>query len=412
MNRKPLRLWLGWGLLTALLLLGCSATGVLFGPLASLSEEATAPAQPLLEAPSAVASPPAPSSEQAAAPSGSVASDLEATLVRLYREATPGVVSIRVYGPESQGDFPQGQGSGFVYDREGHIVTNFHVVQGAQQLEVTFADGTKAWAEVVGTDPGGDLAVIKVDVSPEVLHPLPLGDSDQLQVGQIVVAIGNPFGLDQTMTWGIVSALGRSLRSLQAATQGSYFAMGDVIQTDAAINPGNSGGPLLNLRGEVVGVNQSIRTNGMVMGEPTNAGIGFAVSSNLVRQVVPVLIAEGKYDYPFLGISAMDDLPLKAIERLGLPESTGVYVVEVVPGSPADKAGLRGAEASENPHLMPAGGDLIVAIDGQPVRHFGDLIRYLTTRVRPGDTVTLTVLRGAERLDIPVTLTARPTTDR
>jgi len=414
MNRNIRRWWMAGLPLLALLLMGCSAMGALFGPLTAwMSDEAAAsPATmkapaPAVEAPEASASA-AETADTAPSPSN----DLEAALTRIYREATPGVVSIRVYGAGSQGDFPQGQGSGFVYDREGHIVTNFHVVQGAEELEVTFADGTKVWADVVGTDPGGDLAVIKVDVSPEVLHPLPLGDSDQLQVGQIVVAIGNPFGLDQTMTWGIVSALGRSLRSLQAATQGSYFAMGDVIQTDAAINPGNSGGPLLNLRGEVVGVNQSIRTNGMVMGEPTNAGIGFAVSSNLVRQVVPVLIAEGKYDYPFLGISAMDDLPLKAIERLGLPESTGVYVVEVVPGSPADKAGLRGAEASENPHLMPAGGDLIVAIDGQPVRHFGDLIRYLTTRVRPGDTVTLTVLRGAERLDIPVTLTARPTTDR
>ena len=404
-------LWAG----LAVLLLGCSLTGALLGPVAAALEgsgETTAVpgAAPEVAPPAAV--PPAAGAPVAPAPAPVAAppTDLEAALTRIYREAMPGVVSIRVYGPDSQGDFPDGQGSGFVYDTEGHIVTNYHVVQGAEAFEVTFYDGTKVWAEVVGTDPGGDLAVLKVDLPPEQLHPLPLGDSDQLQVGQIVVAIGNPFGLDHTLTWGVVSALGRSLRSLQEAGTGGYFAMGDVIQTDAAINPGNSGGPLLNLRGEVVGVNQSIRTGGALVGEPTNAGIGFAVSSNLVRQVVPVLIAEGRYDYPYLGISAVDDLPLKAIERLGLPQATGVYVVEVVPGGPAAKAGLRGAQETEtpNPHEIPPGGDLIVAIDGQPVRHFGDLIRYLTTRVRPGDTVTLTVLREGERLEIPVTLAARP----
>ncbi len=411
MNRITRHRWLG--LLLALLLLGCSATGVLFGPAAALVADEDTATLEVDSVATAALEPAASPAEQAAPAPAMTANDLEATLTRIYREATPGVVSIRVYGPESQGDFPDGQGSGFVYDKEGHIVTNFHVVQDAQRLEVTFADGTKAWAEVVGTDPGGDLAVIQVDVPPEKLHPLPLGDSDQLQVGQIVVAIGNPFGLDQTMTWGVVSALGRSLRSLQASQQGGYFAMGDVIQTDAAINPGNSGGPLLNLRGEVVGINQSIRTtSATVFGEPSNAGIGFAVSSNLIRQVVPVLIAEGKYDYPFLGIAALDDLPLKAIERLGLPQTTGVYVVNVVPDSPADKAGLRGAQVQDdNPHEVPPGGDLIVAIDGQPVRHFGDLIRYLTTKVRPGDTVTLTVLRDGERLEVPVTLTTRPTAE-
>ncbi len=406
MNRKSLRWWWVGGVLLALFVAGCRLSGAMFGPLAALGEAEP----PVLDAmPSATPQTAEPAVAAPLSAPSMTASDLEATLARLYREATPGVVSIRVYGPDSQGDFPDGQGSGFVYDKQGHIVTNFHVVQNADQVEVTFADGTKAWADVVGTDPGGDLAVVRVDVPPEKLHPLPLGNSDELQVGQIVVAIGNPFGLDQTMTWGIVSALGRSLRSLQASSQGGYFAMGDVIQTDAAINPGNSGGPLLNLRGEVVGINQSIRTSSAtVLGEPTNAGIGFAVSSNLIRQVVPVLIAEGSYEYPFLGIAAVDDLPLKAIERLNLPQSTGVYVVEVVPDSPADKAGLRGAKPVDNPHEVPPGGDLIVAIDGQPVRHFGDLIRYLTTKTKPGDTVTLTVLRGSERLEIPVTLTARP----
>ncbi len=408
MNGKAFWRWVL--VLLAVLALGCSATGLLLGPGAAWLAQ-NAGTQPATEAVGPVPQNPAPGPAHTAAPQAAT-NDLEATLTRIYRESAPGVVSIRVYGPDSRGDFPDGQGSGFVYDKEGHIVTNFHVVQGAEKLEVTFADGTKVWAQVVGTDPGGDLAVIKVDVPADRLHPLPLGDSDQLQVGDIVVAIGNPFGLDQTMTWGVVSALGRSLRSLQqAGGQGGYFAMGDVIQTDAAINPGNSGGPLLNLRGEVVGVNQSIRTGGVVVGEPTNAGIGFAVSSNLVRQVVPVLITQGRYDYPYLGISALDDLPLTAIERLNLPQSWGVYVVEVVPGSPAARAGIRGAQtpADGDAHIVPPGGDLIVAIDGQPVRHFGDLIGYLTTKIKPGDTVTLTVLRDGERLDIPVTVSERPT---
>ncbi len=413
MSARNTKLGIAAGLLLAVVALGCSATGLLLGPLATIlapqQHEEVVAAPPLSATPEGPSFAAPPMQPPYAPSTGS--NDLEATLTRIYREATQGVVSIRVYGPNARGDFPDGQGSGFVYDREGHIVTNYHVVQGAERLEVTFADGTKAWAEIVGTDPGGDLAVIQVDVPAEKLHPLPLGDSDQLQVGQIVVAIGNPFGLDQTMTWGVVSALGRSLRSLQAAGSGGYFAMGDVIQTDAAINPGNSGGPLLNLRGEVVGVNQSIRSANAFGGEPTNAGIGFAVSSNLVRQVVPVLIAEGHYDYPYLGVSALDDLPLPAIERLGLP-STGVYVVEVVPGSPAAKAGLRGAQITDedNPHSVPPGGDLIIAIDDQPVRHFGDLIRYLTTKVRPGDTVVLTIVRDGQQQKVPVTLASRPKT--
>ncbi|NPA26315.1 MAG: PDZ domain-containing protein [Chloroflexi bacterium] len=340
--------------------------------------------------------------------------ELESLLRRIYQEAAPGVVSIRMYTADdlNMGDMPSGQGSGFVYDKQGHIVTNYHVVKDAEALEVTFLDGTKVWANIVGTDPGGDLAVIKVNVSEDKLQPLPLGDSEAVQVGDIVVAIGNPFGLEGTMTWGIVSALGRSLRSLQLSQQGGYFAMGDVIQTDAAINPGNSGGPLLNLRGEVIGVNQSIRSSELLGGSPINAGIGFAVSSALVRRVVPSLIEKGSFEYAYLGISAIDDLPLKAIERLGLPNRPGVYVLEVVPGSPADKAGLRGAvqgtTTAQNPHELPPGGDYIIGIDDQPVRHFGDLIRYLVLKTSPGDTVVLTVIRDGETLEIPVTLAARP----
>ncbi len=402
--RRTRGFFIGLGLLVLGLLSACSAL-LPPGLTAAPTEEATEALPTLL--PTVAAPTPAPTVDLGA-PS---LHDLERLLRQVYQDAAPGVVSLRIYTANDFGDMPSGQGSGFVYDKEGHIVTNYHVVDQAEAIEVTFRDGTKAWAEVVGTDPGGDLAVIKVNVPPEKLHPLPLGDSEALHVGDIVIAIGNPFGLDSTMTWGVVSALGRSLTSMQAAPQtGGYFAMGDVIQTDAAINPGNSGGPLLNLRGEVIGVNQSIRSSS-TLGQPINAGIGFAVSSALVRRVVPVLIEKGHFEYAYLGISAQDDLPLKAIERLGLPNQPGVYVVEVVPGSPADKAGLRGAlRAGEqgNPHELPPGGDLIIGIDDQPVRHFGDLIRYLTLKASPGDTVVLKVIRDGQTLEIPVTLAARP----
>ncbi len=336
--------------------------------------------------------------------------DLQQRLIDLYKRVNPGVVAIRVYGganlpSEGDFDFPTGQGSGFVYDKQGHIVTNYHVIRGGDRFEVIFANGDKVWAEVVGVDEGSDLAVLRVDVPPEQLVPLPVGDSDQVQVGQIVVALGNPFGLQGSMTLGIVSARGRTLPSEQEAQQGGVFSMGDLIQTDAAINPGNSGGPLLNLDGEVIGVNRAIRTEGLVR---ANTGVGFAIASNWVRIIVPELIENGEFVYPYLGIQAQDDLPLAVIEKLGLPVDYGVYVVAVVPGSPADRAGLQGAQdLPESPHTLPAGGDLIVAINGEPVYTFDDLITYLVTKVRPGDTVVLSVYRDGELLEIPVTLGSR-----
>ncbi len=335
-------------------------------------------------------------------------SALETTLTDLYRQVSPGVVAIRTYLPKGMA-----QGSGFVFDKQGHVVTNFHVVADADKIEVDFLSGRKAWAHVVGTDKDSDLAVLQVESVPaDALHPLPLADSDKVQVGQLAVAMGNPFGLKGTMTVGVVSARGRTMPSEHEAEQGNYFTLGDVIQTDAPINPGNSGGPLINLRGEVIGVNRAIRTSNFSMGgEPLNSGIGFAVPSNIVRRVVPALIRQGHYDYPYLGISSLDDLTLEETEHLHLPQATGAYVLSVVPGSPADQGGVHGAlSATAEPpedHLPP-GGDLIIAVDGYPVREFNDLIHYLFTYTSPGDTVTLTVLRKGQRLNLKVTLGQRP----
>ena len=323
-------------------------------------------------------------------------------LPALYEAALPGVVAIRVFN-----DIGSGLGSGFVFDRDGHIVTNFHVVQGASEVEVDFSSGYKTYGTVIGTDKDSDLAVIKVNVPAEELHPLPLGDSDLLKVGQTVVAIGNPFGLNGTMTTGIISALGRTLDSMNNAPGGGFFTAGDIIQTDAAINPGNSGGPLFNIKGEVIGINRAIRTNSYSEeGEPVSSGIGFAVSINIVRRVIPGLIVNGRYDYPYIGISSLSNLSLHNIEAIGLPQYTGAYVTNVTPGSPADKAGLHGA--TENRDGVPVGGDLIIGIDGQEIKEFDDLLKYLINHKAPGDTVTLTVLRNGEELDIELTLDKRP----
>ena len=336
-----------------------------------------------------------------------VTAGLETQLVDLYNQVAPGVVFIRIYKDGS----PEAEGSGFVYDKQGHIVTNYHVVAEADKIEVDFLDGAKVWAHVVGTDTDSDLAVLQAeDVAEADLHPLPLADSDKVLVGQIAVAFGNPFGLKGTMTVGVVSAIGRTLPS-EHETAGGYFTSGDVIQTDAPINPGNSGGPLVNLKGEVIGINRAIRTTNITaFGEPSNSGIGFAVPSNIVRRVVPVLIKEGHYDYPYLGISSIDELTLADIEALGLPKRGGAYVISVVPGSPADKAGLRGAQdAGEGrSDVLPTGGDLIIAIDGYPVHEFNDLIHYLFAYTSPGDTVTITVWREGKQVDLQLTLGKRP----
>ena len=353
-----------------------------------------------------VASPTLPVSPTLALPSASA--DLngqENLLTALYAQASPSVVAIRAYSANGTGSL----GSGWVYSSDGYIVTNNHVIDGATQVEVDFVSGYKAYGKVVGADAHSDLAVIKVDAPASDLRPLALGDSDTLQVGQTVVAIGNPFGLSGTMTTGIISALGRAISSDVQASSGAYYSEGDIIQTDAALNPGNSGGPLLNLNGEVIGVNAAINTSGYTAsGEPVNSGIGFAISINIVKRVVPSLIANGKFDYPYLGLSSVDDLALADIEALGLKSYTGVYVTGVVAGGPAEQAGVHPASQTISTSAYPSGGDLIIAADGQPILKFDDLMRYLILNKSPGDQVVLTVLRGEQKLDLTLTLAARP----
>jgi S1-C subfamily serine protease len=336
-------------------------------------------------------------------------------LSSLYQLVSPGVVTIWRFdgtGSPREGYFPSGQGSGFVIDYEGHIVTNQHVIDGANEIEVDFPSGLKTWAVLIGTDPDSDLAVLDVDVPEEALSPIPMGDSDQVKVGDFVVAIGNPFGLSGTMTVGIVSALGRTLESGNPAPGGGLFTTGDIIQTDAAINPGNSGGPLINLNGEVIGVNHAIRTESFTAtGDSANSGVGFAIPVNTLKQVVLAIIERGQYSYPYLGIAMMnDDLwNLKTIEALELPtDAVGVYISEVIPGGPAELAGLNGGSRETTAEGVFAGGDLIIAIDNQPVRRNGDLLSYVINHTQVDQIVTLRILRDGEEMDIQLSIGARP----
>ncbi len=344
--------------------------------------------------------------------------DLEPQLYEaVYEQVNPSVVYIENQTRltrSGNSTLPAGSGSGFVWDTQGHIVTNNHVVAGADRLQVTFFDGVTLPAELVGTDSDSDLAVIKVD--PQIAHLVPVrqGDIREVKVGQRAIAIGNPFGLVGTMTTGIVSAIGRSLPSNPDSAQS--YNIPQVIQTDAAINPGNSGGPLLNDRGEVIGVNFQIRSDA-----GTNSGVGFAIPINIVQRVVPALIADGKYQHAYLGIRGQTYSPAWA-EALGFsPDVRGAYVIDVVSGGPASRAGLRGATAptdvvlglsATGPIYLPRGGDLIIAIDGQPVKTFDDILVHLENYKSPGDKVELTVLRAGARgeTQITVTLAARPQT--
>jgi len=327
-------------------------------------------------------------------------SESESRLVALYAQVVPGVVSINT---------GTSMGSGFVFDADGHVITNQHVVDGASEVEVAFTSGYKAYGTVIGSDVDADIAVVKVDAPAEQIYPLAIGDSSQLQVGQSVVAIGNPFGLNGTMTVGIVSGLGRT-QIAHASPEGGFFSTADIIQTDAAINPGNSGGPLFNMDGEVVGVNQSIRTENVneLTGNAVNSGVGFSISINLAKRVAEGLIRDGSYEYPYLGISSRSDLTLAEIEALGLNTYTGAYVATVTEGGPADQAGIQGGDTPTSLSSVNAGGDVITAIDGLQVANFDQLLSYLIANKSPGETVVLTVLRGGQTLEIPVTLGERP----
>jgi 2-alkenal reductase len=316
-------------------------------------------------------------------------SALEERLIQLYAQTNPAVVYIIAE--------PLGSGSGFVYDDQGRIVTNDHVVEGARSLEVVFASGERRSAEVVGADADGDLAVIQVDSLPAGVSPLPLAASDDIAVGQFVVAIGNPFGEQGSMSLGIVSGLGRSLSS-QRAQEGSSYTLPAVIQTDAPINPGNSGGPLLNLDGQVVGVNAAIAST-----TGTNSGVGFSIPVGAIQRIVPNLIERGRHVYSYLGVGFDDELSLADQALYGLPQTQGAYIVNITPGSPADNAGLRAASQSNG-----RGGDLIVAVDNQAIQNFQDLNQYLVFNTSPGQTVQLSVLRDGEPLAIWLELGERP----
>jgi S1-C subfamily serine protease len=340
-------------------------------------------------------------------PEGAVAevASEDIPLVNLYQRVSPAVVYIEILANQTGTLMPLGSGSGFVIDTAGHIVTNNHVVEEADAVRVTFSDGSVADAQVLGLDPYADLAVLDVDVSPERLVPLEFSDSNALQVGQRVVAIGNPFGLEGTMTVGIISALGRTLPA-QVLQNGGRFSNPEIIQTDAAINPGNSGGPLLDVRGRVVGVNTAIRSATGV-----NSGIGFAVPVNTVKRIVPSLIEQGFYNYPYLGITADTRFSMAELAGpLALPVTHGVLVGEVTPGTAAGQAGLRGGDHQVEVMgaTVTAGGDIIVAIDGYALRDFDDLIAYLVRETEVGQEVLLRVIRDGEELGIPVTLGERP----
>lgn len=322
----------------------------------------------------------------------------EQVLVDLYRQAAPAVVRL---------SREQGLGSGFVYDAQGHIVTNNHVVAGADTVEVTFLDGTILEGRVIGTDPDSDLAVVKVDRLPPGVRPLTLGDSTAVQIGQTVIAIGNPFGLSGTMTVGIVSGLHRTIPV--AARGQSAFSIPDVIQTDAAINPGNSGGPLLDSSGAVIGVATAISVASPI---PAFSGVGLAVPAHLVRRVVPALIERGRYEWPWLGVSGNDLTPDLARANGLDPSTRGAYVVRVLANSPASAAGLRGAqrEAQVDGRRLPVGGDVIVAVDGNPINNFDDLLVYIARYTSVGQRLRVRVLRDGRPMEFAVTLAARPAT--
>ncbi len=395
-------------ILTLILVLGILAVaGFAVSPIPAIVAQAAA--QPIT-----AANPPA----AVSAPRLSTISDLETAYENIYEAVNSSIVTLEVVSNSTSSGVPglgplgpqgaqQALGSGFVWDKQGNIVTNNHVIDGADQITVTFADGTTAPGKVVGADPDSDLAVVKVNVTASLLHPVQMGDSTQLKVGQLAVAIGNPYGEQNTLTHGIISALGRSLPVNNGQTQGPSYTIPDVIQTDTPINPGNSGGALLNMQGEVIGVTQSIESQ-----SGASAGIGFAIPSAIVKRVVPVLITSGHFDHPYLGISG-STLTSDLAQAMKLdPGQRGALVGDVTPTGPAGKAGLKGSTQQTTINGLQAnvGGDVIIAIDSKPVKTFDDIVAYLASSTQVNQTIILTVLRNGQQQAIKVTLEARPTT--
>lgn len=332
--------------------------------------------------------------------SGAVTTE-EERVIDVYARVSPGVVFITsqipvftFWGVETQ----EGTGSGFVIDKEGHIITNNHVVENADTIIVTLDDETSVEATLVGTDPANDVAVLQIDVPADKLHPVKLGTSADLRVGQTAIAIGNPFRLERTLTTGVISSLGRPLN-----TEGGRSIF-DVIQTDAAINPGNSGGPLLNIQGEVIGVNTAIvsPTGGSI-------GLGFAVPIDTVKRVASAIIEKGYYPHPWLGISGISIVPELA-DVLDLPVERGVLVIDVTRGQAAASAGLRGGDrrVRVGSYIVPVGGDIVIAIDDTNIRGMEDLVRYLETKTQVGQLVELTIMRGGREQLVQVLLGEQP----
>ena len=321
--------------------------------------------------------------------------------IAIYEKVSDGVVNVTSTAVQMDfffNAFPtQGSGSGSIIDTKGHILTNQHVVANAQKLEVTLGDGSKWPAKLVGSDPDSDLAVIKIDAPKEKLKVIPMGDSKNLKIGQKVLAIGNPFGLQRTLTTGIVSSVGRTIRS-DAGT-----LIEDVIQTDAAINPGNSGGPLLNSDGEIIGINSAILSP-----SGGNVGIGFAVPVNTAKQVVPELLSKGYVTYPWIGATIQSLIP-EVAKYLKLKIERGAIIAEVVKGGPADKAGLKGGNQKVQVGNMIAvvGGDIVVKVDQHEVKTNDELIHYIREK-KPGDTILLKVYRKGDFVDVKLTLGERP----
>lgn len=389
------------------------------GPVEADSEVEVAPVVALPTLPPV----PTPVSEQLV----SQADAEELVLVNLYERVNPSVVNVDVVldtaenlpdtGPNNEEEeavppeewfpffSPQGQGSGFVYSEDGYIITNNHVIEGAVDVTVTLANGVSLPAKIIGADVGSDLAVLKVDAPAGGLVPVTWGNSEELKVGQRAVAIGNPFGLEGTLTSGIISALKRSL----PAEDGS-FRIPEIIQIDAAVNPGNSGGPLLNSYGNVVGVVSAIVPRQMAMGERSFLGVGFAIPGNLVQRVVPELIKQGSYQHAWMGVVG-DTVTPEIAQAMSLENADGALVIQVLSNSPAKKAGLRGGTQEFTTHngiLTAIGGDVIVKIDEEVVHNFDDLISFLSRRGEVGQTVTLTIIRDGKRQQLDLTLSARP----